>query len=157
MLGAAESGILIETKLLQICVQVPVSSENEHQFLTEGHVSGHADQHRQKCLTSMQTSPAAAFCFSLWLKEGRCRLPIRRKFFTQRVVRCWHRLHRAHHQGQAEWGPGQPDLVGGSQPMAGDRNWVGSWVPSNVKCSVLWFYDSMMCVSCDICYCLLQG
>ena len=28
------------------------------------------------------------------LKEGRCRLDIRRKFFTLRVVRCWDRLLR---------------------------------------------------------------
>ena len=28
------------------------------------------------------------------LKEGRCRLDIRGKFFTKRVVKCWNRLYR---------------------------------------------------------------
>jgi len=36
------------------------------------------------------------------------------------------------------WGPGQPDLVGGSQPMAGCWNGMIFEVPS--KPTILWFY-----------------
>ena len=62
------------------------------------------------------------------IKEGRCRLDVRRKFFTQREVRHWHRLAReavdAHISGsgqvQAGWGPRHPELVGG-RPAHGKR------------------------------------
>jgi len=52
-------------------------------------------------------------------------LDVRRKFFTQRAVRPWHScpescgcLTPRGAQGQAEWGPGQPQLVGAALPLA---------------------------------------
>ena len=64
-------------------------------------------------------------------KEGKFLLDVRKKFFTRRVVRHRHRLPKeivnasslqvleARSDGaQGGWRPGQPDLVGGSQPMS---------------------------------------
>jgi len=55
------------------------------------------------------------------LKEGRFRLDVRRKYLTQRGVRCWHGCPEklccpipAGTQGQVGWGPGQSEQVGGS-------------------------------------------
>ena len=54
------------------------------------------------------------------LKEERVSLDVRVKFFTQRVVRPWHSCPEscgcpipAGTQGQAGWGPGWPELLGG--------------------------------------------
>jgi len=53
------------------------------------------------------------------LIEGRFRLDVRRKFFIERAVRCWHSSPEklwcsipGGTQGQVGWGPGQPELVG---------------------------------------------
>jgi len=61
------------------------------------------------------------------VRKGTFRLAIRRKFLTERAVRSWHSC-----LGRYElwvvlplkalwvgWGPGQPDLVGGSLPTEG--------------------------------------
>ena len=59
------------------------------------------------------------------LKEGRFVFDVWRKFFTQRVVRHWHSCPEklwVPHPWQClrpGWmGPGQPELVGGNEPMA---------------------------------------
>ena len=60
------------------------------------------------------------------------------KFFPQRVVRCWHSCPEklwcpipGGAQGQVGWGPGQPELVGGSPAMAGGWNLMIFEVSSN--------------------------
>ena len=40
-------------------------------------------------------------------------------------------------QGQVGWGPGQPELVGGSPTHGRGWGWVGFKVPSNSNCSVI--------------------
>ena len=61
----------------------------------------------------------------LKLKEDKFRLEIRRKIFTQRVVRHWNRLPREAVDApslevfKAGWGLGQPDLVGGIPAYGG--------------------------------------
>ena len=52
---------------------------------------------------------------------------VKRTLFPQRAVRHWHRCPEkllcpipGGVEGQVEWGPGQPDMVGGS-PAQGSR------------------------------------
>mgnify|MGYP001852133959 CR=1 FL=1 len=66
------------------------------------------------------------------LKEGRCRLDVRRTFFTQRAVRHWQSCPEklwvpipGGAQGQVGWGSGQPELLGGSPAFSRDWGWVG--------------------------------
>ena len=65
---------------------------------------------------------------SFVLKEGRFRLDIRKKFFTQRAVMPWHSCPEklwcpipGGTPGQVGWGSGQPEL--GAQPCP----WLGGW------------------------------
>jgi len=77
----------------------------------------------------------------LKLKEGRFRLDVKRKLFTKRVVRPWHCCPEGcgcpipgGAQGQVGWGPGQPELVGGSQPMAGvGAGWALRTLPTSAN------------------------
>lgn len=59
------------------------------------------------------------------LKEDKCSLDIGKKFFTQRVVKCWNWLPRevVGVQGQVGWSPEQLDLVEG---IPADSRGVGT-------------------------------
>ena len=70
-------------------------------------------------------------------------------FSIMRFVRHWHCCPESYGypipagaQGQVGCGPGQPELVGGNQPMAGGWNWMDFKVTSNS--TILWFCDSMI-------------
>ena len=72
------------------------------------------------------------------LKEGRFRLAVRVKFFTQRVVRRWHSCPEklwcpipGGAQGQVGWGPGQLSWWGAALPMAqGGDGWALASLPT---------------------------
>ena len=86
------------------------------------------------------------------LEEGRLMLDVRRKFFTQSVVRHWHScpwklwVPPPWRCSRLGWmGPWQPKLMGGSWPKVGSCNQVNFKVPSNPSHSmILHFCDSIL-------------
>jgi len=73
-------------------------------------------------------------------KEGRFRLDIGG---NSEAVRCWHSCPEklwcptpGVAQGQVGWGPGQPELVGGSPAHSRSWSWVGFKVLSNSNSSM---------------------
>ena len=66
------------------------------------------------------------------------------KFFPQRAVRRWHSCPEklwwpipGGTQGQVGWGPGQPELLGGSPAHGTGLGWVGFELLSNPNHSVI--------------------
>ena len=73
------------------------------------------------------------------MKEGRCTLSVRKTFLLTGVEalavlprELWV-PHPWRYPRPGWMGPGQPELVGGSQPMAGGWNWMIFKVPSNTR------------------------
>ena len=71
-------------------------------------------------------------------------LEVRRKFFTQRAMRCWHSCPEklwcptpGVTQDQVGWGPGQLELIADSPAHGKGWGWVGFEDFSNPNHSVL--------------------
>jgi len=81
------------------------------------------------------------------LKEGRFKLDVWEKFFTQRAKRSWHSCPEklwcpipGGAEGQVVWDPVQPELVGGSPAHGrGWREWALRSPPTQ---AILWFCDT---------------
>jgi len=58
------------------------------------------------------------------LKEGRFRVDVRKKFFTQGVVKCWHRLPR-----EAVGVPSLEAFKAGLDGALGSLNWLLAVLP----------------------------
>jgi len=87
--------------------------------------------------------------YSVWPRQAKSLdthgLDVRKRVFTQRVVRPWHccpELWVPHpwRCPRPGWmGPGQPELLGGSPAYSRGWDWVGFKVPSNLNQSrILW-------------------
>ena len=89
------------------------------------------------------------------LKEGKFRLDVRKKIFTQRMVRRWHSCPDKMWcpipggvQGQVGWGPGQLSCWGAALLMArGGAGWAVRSLPIQ---NILWCYDSMIPLSGEL-------
>ena len=70
------------------------------------------------------------------LKEGRFRLDIRKKFFTMRVLRHWHRLPREALSGPSLGKGGSLNLVEGQKLFLSKWNWEAGLVAWSILSSL---------------------
>ena len=88
---------------------------------------------------------AVTWQFPCRIKEGQFRLAVRKKLFTQRVVRHWHRLPGEavdawRHWRPGWWDPGHSDLAGGSPAHGRGLGLDDLWCSFKLRPA----YDSMI-------------